>query len=75
MKEYKPVVKDNSSTNNTFSKPQIGMNKEEVIRIWGTPKDKNIHDHSWGTTEQWVYSNGRYVYFDDGKVSSVTTRE
>ncbi len=55
------------------AEPAVGMTKQQVLNgAWGAPKKKNIHEYEWGTEEQWVYSNGRYVYFENGIVTSVT---
>lgn len=55
------------------TKPQIGMTPNEVrYSSWGEPIKINKDTYSWGTTEQWVYSNNRYVYFRNGVVSSIS---
>ena len=52
--------------------PQIGMTKDEVLKgAWGSPKKKNITETKYGTHEQWVYENGKYIYFDNGIVTSI----
>lgn len=52
--------------------PAIGMTQREVRNSkWGSPDDINTTITKYGTHEQWVYSGGRYVYFDDGIVSSI----
>ena len=52
--------------------PGIGMTKDEVMKSsWGKPSDRNITETIYGTHEQWVYGNGRYVYFDDGYVTAI----
>jgi hypothetical protein len=54
----------------------IGMSKEEVLMSqWGKPERVNARTSTRGTTEQWVYGNGHYLYFDEsGRLTSVTTR-
>lgn len=55
------------------AKPQIGMTADEVKKSsWGKPQKINKSTYEWGTTEQWVYSNNRYVYFKNGKVTSIS---
>ena len=50
----------------------IGMSEEEVYHsTWGHPQHKNRTTTGYGTTEQWVYGNGNYLYFTDGKLTSV----
>lgn len=52
--------------------PQIGMSPEEVnSSSWGSPEDKNRTTTKYGVSEQWVYGDGRYVYFNDGEVTTI----
>lgn len=54
------------------SDPQIGMKQQEVeASKWGKPKKINTTITKYGKSEQWVYDNFRYVYFDDGIVTSI----
>lgn len=56
--------------------PEIGMTKDEVLEgAWGSPQRKNITENASGTHEQWVYSNGRYIYFDNDIVTSIQRTE
>lgn len=56
----------------TNSAPQIGMSQQEVESSkWGKPKKINTTVTKYGKSEQWVYDNYRYVYFEDGIVSSI----
>lgn len=48
----------------------LGMTKEAVILSWGNPKDINKTVGSWGVHEQWVYTNGKYLYFENGLLTS-----
>lgn len=53
--------------------PRIGMTAEEVENsTWGKPIKINKRTYSWGTTEQWVYLAQRYIYFENGKVVSIS---
>lgn len=52
-------------------KIQVGMNKEMVKIAWGSPKDINRTTNKYGTHEQWCYSSGNYVYFDDDELTSI----
>lgn len=55
--------------------PKIGMNKKEIeSSTWGYPDKKNSDTYSWGTREQWVYKNKGYIYFENGKVTSISER-
>ena len=54
------------------TEPQIGMTAEEVRNsTWGEPQDVNTTITAYHTTEQWCYSNNRYVYLEDGIVTSI----
>lgn len=54
------------------SDPQIGMTQQEVeASKWGEPEKINTTVTKYGKSEQWVYDNYRYVYFEEGIVSSV----
>ena len=53
--------------------PQIGMTSEEAIKsTWGEPKEINKSTYSWGIKEQWCYSDNRYIYLEDGVVTSIS---
>lgn len=52
--------------------PYIGMTSIQVENsTWGKPKKINKTTYEWGTTEQWCYSNNRYIYLDNGIVTSI----
>lgn len=52
--------------------PTIGMTKTEVENsTWGKPSKINKTTTAYGIHEQWVYSNGKYLYFDNGKLTSI----
>jgi outer membrane protein assembly factor BamE (lipoprotein component of BamABCDE complex) len=57
---------------------QVGMTKQQVINIMGQPRDRKIEEN----TERWYYwknsyggfsSSSVWIYFTDGRVSSMTT--
>lgn len=52
---------------------QIGMSKSDVLLLddWGKPKDVNKTTTAYGTNEQWIYSGNRYLYFDDGELTTI----
>lgn len=61
---------------NAKKEPAVGMTEEEVLNsTWGEPKQKNKTTYEWGTSEQWVYSNNRYIYFDNGIVTAISESE
>ena len=52
--------------------PRIGMSQAEVRKsLWGGPKKINKTTTAYGTREQWVYSGNRYIYFENGIVTSI----
>lgn len=52
--------------------PEIGMSKEDVLNsTWGEPEKKNKTTTENGVSEQWVYSDFRYLYFEDGKLTTI----
>lgn len=55
-----------------IKEPSIGMTKAEVeASTWGKPEDINKTTTKYGTREQWCYSGYKYVYFEDGVVTSI----
>lgn len=57
------------------SKPDaaIGMSKSQVRNKtnWGEPKYINTTTNKYGTHEQWVYDDYQYLYFDNGKLTTI----
>lgn len=52
--------------------PRIGMTAEEVRNsTWGDPNDINKTTTAYGTSEQWVYSDFRFIYFENGVVTVI----
>jgi hypothetical protein len=50
----------------------IGMSMGEVRSSrWGEPLSINRTTNSSGDSEQWVYGSGRYLYFRNGRLSSI----
>ncbi len=49
----------------------IGMTREQVIRSWGEPEKVNTTINARGTSEQFVYGDGQYLYLDDGLLRSI----
>lgn len=50
---------------------RIGMSDEEVLKRWGEPEDINKTITEDYVKEQWVYDNGRYLYFEDGVLTTI----
>jgi len=56
--------------------PAVGMTKDAVLEgAWGSPEKKNITETAAGISEQWVYGNGRYIYFENGIVTAIQRTE
>lgn len=57
------------------SKPPaaIGMTKKQVLNNtnWGEPNSINTTTNKYGTHEQWVYGDYQYLYFDNGKLTTI----
>ena len=49
----------------------IGMTADECRLAWGKPLNINRDLSASNATEQWVYSNDRYLYFDNGLLKSI----
>lgn len=52
-------------------KVRIGFSKAMCKEAWGEPEDINTTRGSWGVHEQWVYRDGSYLYFENGKLTSI----
>lgn len=50
---------------------RIGLNAEQVVLSWGKPEHINRTIYSFGVHEQWVYNSQTYVYFENGKVTTI----
>lgn len=48
----------------------IGMTEQMLIDSWGRPDDINTTVTRYGTSKQFVYGLGRYVYVENGKVDA-----
>lgn len=85
LEEYKKMLADEAARKRSLinkygqgtaklildGKVQIGFTKQMCIESWGEPEDINRTTGSYGVHEQWVYGNGRYLYFDNGKLTSI----
>lgn len=50
----------------------IGMTKQQVLdSMWGEPEKINTTTTKYGVSEQWVYPNGNYLYFENGKLTAI----
>src|SRR5699024_11134472 len=52
-------------------KISIGMTEEEVLNRWGEPEDINRTITEHNVSEQWIYSNYQYLYFENGILTTI----
>lgn len=52
-------------------KVKIGMTREMCRQAWGEPDDINTTTGSFGKYEQWVYGYNSYLYFENGKLTTI----
>lgn len=52
---------------------KIGMTQDDVLKNthWGKPRSINRTTIASGSSEQWVYGSGNYLYFTNGKLTAV----
>jgi len=50
---------------------KLGFTTEMCILSWGYPDKINKTTGSYGVHEQWVYGNGRYLYFENGILTTI----
>lgn len=52
---------------------KLGMSKTQVENHsnWGKPEYKNRTITRQGVFEQWVYGEGQYLYFENGKLTAI----
>ncbi len=79
IRESEHVSESNKSILDTILKGfsetrdiHIGMTKELVeFTKWGAPKDINRTTTANGTSEQWVYDDYKYLYFENGILTTI----
>ena len=74
QKRKASLIQKYGHTNGTLiseGKVRIGMTKEMCRESWGEPEDINKTTSSYGTHEQWVYGYGSYLYFENGKLTTI----
>lgn len=50
---------------------KIGMSEEQVLEALGKPEHINRTIYGSHVSEQWVMSESRYLYFDDGILTAI----
>ena len=52
--------------------PQVGMTEDEVLAsCWGKPKIRRSIGVEGLMRDQWVYGDGRFLYFDHGRLFAI----
>jgi hypothetical protein len=46
-----------------------GVSREMALDSWGEPDSKKRSEGSWGVNETWYYPEGKYIYFENGRLS------
>jgi predicted RNA-binding Zn-ribbon protein involved in translation (DUF1610 family) len=54
---------------------RFGMTRTQVRLSWGKPEEINATTSALGEHEQWVYGSGTYLYFENGVLTDMQTRE
>jgi hypothetical protein len=49
----------------------IGMSGEQVRLSWGFPEKINTTVNASGRSEQWVYAEDKYLYFENGTLTAI----
>lgn len=49
----------------------IGFTKAMCKEAWGSPSSVNTTENKYGKHEQWVYGGGRYLYFENGVLTTI----
>jgi hypothetical protein len=47
----------------------VGVSPEMAIDSWGKPSSKKKSEGSWGVNETWYYPDGKYIFFENGRLS------
>lgn len=70
MQQNEPI--EPISQEKKAKEPYIGMTKTEAQNsTWGRPSKINKTTTAYRIHEQWVYGNGKYLYFDNGYLTSI----
>jgi hypothetical protein len=75
--EWQELAQSAEKKYSQASKPnaKIGMTKKQVVEksSWGEPAHINTTILNGHVKEQWVYGDGDYIYFDNGRVVAIQT--
>jgi len=50
---------------------KVGFTKQMCKESWGEPVNINTNTNKYGSSEQWVYSSNSYLYFENGRLTSI----
>lgn len=65
-------LKEKIENRNNLPEPWIGMLESQIDECsWGKPDKINETITKYKTTKQYVYSNNKYLYFDDGILTTI----
>jgi hypothetical protein len=72
-KAWTEKFKAETEARNKLPGVRIGMTPDDVIHrsSWGKPRSINRTTNRYGVSEQWVYGYGDYLYFENGKLSTI----
>lgn len=63
---------DKSESKTSKYAPKIHMTDHEVLdSTWGKPVEVKRTTTEYGVREQWIYSNGKYLYFEEGSLTTM----
>ena len=66
------LVDDRPQAISCSQTPQVGMTEEQVLAsCWGKPKVRRQIGVEGLMRDQWVYGDGRFLYFDKGRVFAI----
>jgi len=72
----RPTAASQLPAQSVSADPTIGMTAHEAMTsTWGQPETKNRTVTKYGSREQWVYGEGRYLYLEDGRVTAISSRQ
>ncbi|MFP5202948.1 MULTISPECIES: hypothetical protein [Bacillus] len=70
IRERATVIEERTNSPQSVS---VGMSKEEVlIEGWGKPEKINKTQTADHTMEQWIYKGNKYLYFENGILSTIS---
>ncbi|WP_342494866.1 hypothetical protein MHH29_01675 [Bacillus sp. FSL K6-0046] len=70
IRERATVIEERTNRPQSVS---VGISKEEVlIEGWGKPKKTKKIQTADHTMEQWIYKGNKYLYFENGILSTIS---